>query len=54
MRFIIYNGPDIVNVISTLDNSGYSLSNLTNYFSFIFATENHKVLIDVETKTFFT
>lgn len=52
MRFIIYNGPDIINVINTLDNSGYSLSNFTNYFSFIFSTENHKVLIDTESKTF--
>lgn len=52
MRFIIYNGPDIVNVINSLDNSGYSLSNLSNYFSFIFATENHKILIDTESKIF--
>ena len=45
MRFIVYNGPDIVKVINTLNNSGYSLSNFTNYFSFLFATENHKILI---------
>ena len=52
MRFIVYNGPDIVNVINSLDNSGYSLSNLSNYFSFLFATENHKILIDTESKLF--
>ena len=52
MRFIIYNGPDIVNVVNSLDNSGYSLSNFTNYFSFIFAAENIKILIDTESKTF--
>lgn len=51
MRFIVYNGPDVVNVINILDNSGYSLSNF-NYFTFILASENYKVLIDVESKTF--
>ena len=52
MRFIVYNGPDIINVINMLDNSGYSLSNFNNYFTFIFAAENYKVLIDAESKTF--
>lgn len=51
MRFIVYNGPDVVNVINILDKSGYSLSNF-NYFTFILASENYKVLIDVESKTF--
>lgn len=31
MKFIVYNGPDALNVITTLNNSGYSLSNFTNY-----------------------
>lgn len=52
MRFILYNGADIINAISALDNSGYSLNNFTNYFSFLINVEDHKVLIDTEYKTY--
>lgn len=31
MKFIVYNGPDVLNVINTLNNSGYSLNNFANY-----------------------
>lgn len=31
MKFIVYNGPDVLNVINTLNNSGYSLTNFANY-----------------------
>ena len=52
MKFIVYNGPDVINVVNTLNNSGYSLSNFTNYFGFLLNIENSKVLINLESKTF--
>lgn len=52
MKFIVYNGPDVINVVNTLNNSGYSLSNFTNYFGFLLNIENYKVLINLESKTF--
>lgn len=52
MKFIVYNGPDVLNVINTLNNSGYSLNNFANYWTFLFNWENFKVLINNESKTF--
>lgn len=52
MKFIVYNGPDVLNVINTLNNSDYSLNNFANYWTFLFNLENFKVLINNESKTF--
>ena len=52
MKFIVYNGSDVLNVINTLNNSGYSLTNFANYWTFLFNWENFKVLINNESKTF--
>lgn len=52
MKYIVYNGPDVFNVINTLNDSGYSLTNFTNYWGFLWNWENYKVLINVEAKSF--
>lgn len=52
MKYIVYNGPDVLNVINTLNDSGYSLTNFTNYWGFLLNWENYKVLINIEAKSF--
>lgn len=31
MKFIIYNGSDVIHTVNTLNDAGYSLNNFSNY-----------------------
>lgn len=53
MKFIIYNGSDVIHTVNTLNDAGYSLNNFSNYWNFLLNFGDYKILINTETKTFF-